>query len=67
MSSRRILTKEFCAAHPDVQWRDIVGLRHVLVHDYYKIDLMELWTIIHEELPLLRKQIEVLVQECDEN
>jgi len=51
------LTKEFCAAHPEVLWKDIIGLRHVLVHDYYRIDLPELWIIIHEELPPLRKQI----------
>ena len=60
------LTKEFCAAHPEVQWRDIVGLRHVLVHDYYKIDFPELWIIIQEELPPLRNQIETIVQELTE-
>ena len=52
------LTKDFCGAHPEVQWKDIIGLRHVLGHDYYRIDFHELWTIIHEELPPLRKQIE---------
>ena len=52
------LTKEFCEAHPDVDWKDIIGLRHVLVHDYYRIDFSELWAIIHDELPHLRIQIE---------
>ena len=51
------LTKEFCCAHPDVEWKDIIALRHVLVHDYYRIDMSELWTIIHDELPPLRVQI----------
>lgn len=51
------LTKEFCAEHPDVLWKDIIGLRHVLVHDYYRVDFSELWTIIHDELPPLRTQI----------
>lgn len=55
------LTKEFCALHPEVLWKDIVGLRHVLVHDYYRIDFQELWVVIHEELPPLRKQIEAVL------
>ena len=55
------LTKEFCALHPEVLWKDIVGLRHVLVHDYYRIDFQELWVVIHDELPPLRKQIEAIL------
>lgn len=55
------LTKEFCAMHSEIPWKDIVSLRHVLVHDYYKIDFHELWTIVHEELPPLQKQIEEIV------
>lgn len=57
------LTSEFCASHTEVPWRDIIGLRHVLVHDYYRIDIPELWIIIREELPPLKKQIEALIKE----
>ena len=51
------LTKEFRDSHPEVEWRDIIGLRHVLVHDYYTVDLSLLWNVVHEELPPLREQI----------
>ncbi|MBP5341076.1 MAG: DUF86 domain-containing protein [Bacteroidales bacterium] len=60
------LTKEFCASHPEVLWKDVIGLRHVLVHDYYKIDFPELWIIIHEELPPLRKQVMSFIEELPE-
>lgn len=59
------LTKEFCAAHPDVSWKDIIGLRHILVHDYYRIDFEELWYIAKNELPPLRKQIETYLNEIE--
>ena len=29
------------ARHPDVPWPAIVGMRNVLVHDYFGIDLAE--------------------------
>ena len=32
------LSKEFLAVHPDTNWRGVIGMRHVLVHDYYQID-----------------------------
>ena len=55
------LTKEFRDDHPEVEWRDIIGWRHVLVHDYYTIDLSMLWNVIHEELPPLRAQISAYI------
>lgn len=32
-----MLTKEFRETHPEVDWDVIEGIRHVLVHGYYKI------------------------------
>ena len=59
------LTKEFCESHPEVDWRDIIGLRHILVHDYYRIDLKELWHIVKEEIPPLKRQLEVFLNNMD--
>lgn len=52
------LTKDFCAAHPATNWRAIAGMRHVLVHDYYQIDIDELWSVIKDDLHPLRQQLE---------
>ena len=60
------LTKEFRDNHPEVEWRDIIGLRHVLVHDYYTIDLSMLWNVIQEELPPLRAQILAYIAEFND-
>ena len=32
------LTKDLQVQHPEVQWKDVISMRHVLVHDYYSID-----------------------------
>lgn len=40
-------------------------MRHVLVHDYYQIDIDELWYVIKEDLILLKPQIEDYIKEMD--
>jgi uncharacterized protein with HEPN domain len=31
------------AAHPDIEWASIAGLRNVLVHAYFDVDLEVVW------------------------
>lgn len=48
----------------DIQWRQIVGLRHVLVHEYFGIDEHLVWQIIITDLPMLKLAVQnVLLQE----
>lgn len=50
--------REFAAAHPDVHWQEIYGLRNRIVHDYEGVNLRLIWEIISEDLPLLRETLE---------
>lgn len=49
--------------HPEVPWTGIVGMRNVLVHGYFAIDLDEVWGIAQRQLPTLRAQIESILRE----
>lgn len=51
------LSKEFKESHTDTPWQMIEKMRHVLVHDYYQINLEILWDIIQNDLPPLREQV----------
>ena len=51
------LTKAFRNAHPDTPWDKIIGMRHILVHDYYNVDDNTIRYIIEDDLEPLRKQI----------
>lgn len=57
------LTKEFRAAHPEIEWDVIENMRHVLVHGYYAITPHKVWHVINNDLPVLRQQIERFIQE----
>lgn len=45
-----------------IEWRKIMGLRHVLVHDYYKINKEIIWITIQERLLELREAIIELIE-----
>ena len=49
--------------HPEINWRSIIGLRNVLVHDYLGINLERIWEIIEHDLPDLKHTVETLLQE----
>jgi uncharacterized protein with HEPN domain len=57
----RALSREFKDAHADIPWEDIVGLRHRIVHEYFRLDLNILWRIVDTEVSALLKQFEPLV------
>ena len=48
------LSKDFISTHPEVDWEAIEGLRHVLVHDYYQVNLSTVWAIVEQDLPELK-------------
>lgn len=60
-----MLTKEFRISHPEVNWRQIECMRHVLVHGYYTIDPDSLWDTIQNDIPALKSWIEIYLKEMD--
>jgi uncharacterized protein with HEPN domain len=52
-----LLTKDFKSSHNSVEWDDIIGMRHILVHGYYQIKDEIVWATIETELTPLKKEI----------
>jgi len=56
------ITEETKNKFSEIQWRQITGLRHVLVHEYFGIDSNLIWQIIADDIPELKIKIkEVLL------
>ena len=53
----RMLTEAFRSAHPEVNWRSIANMRNFLVHEYFQVDSDVVWSVIHEEIVILKKQV----------
>ncbi|MBR5735496.1 MAG: DUF86 domain-containing protein [Bacteroidales bacterium] len=56
-----MLTSEFREMHSDIPWKDIVGMRNVLVHGYAAILPEILWETALIDVPMLKERIEGLL------
>jgi uncharacterized protein with HEPN domain len=57
------LPESLVADHPEVDWSGLAGVRDIVTHRYFRVDWHLLWTSIHDELPVLKKQIRALKEE----
>jgi uncharacterized protein with HEPN domain len=53
----RSLPSSLKDSHPEIPWAKIIGMRHILVHDYFGIDLSLVWNVVERELPGLKKHL----------
>ena len=59
----RMLTDDFKAKHPDTNWREISGMRNLLVHDYFQVNSDVIWEVIHQDIVMLKAHVEQYLKE----
>jgi len=47
--------------NPHIPWKQIAGMRHIMVHDYFKVDWDHVYRAAHDDLPILKPQIEAIL------
>lgn len=57
----RKVPRDFQQAHPEIPWVKIAGQRHVLAHDYGRIEHDRLWNVVAVHIPELIKLLEPLL------
>ena len=51
------LSSDFRERYPHVPWQDIAGTRDQLIHHYFGVSLDEVWTMLHRDIPVLKREI----------
>jgi len=62
----RRLPEEIRNLAPDIPWHKIIGMRNVLVHGYFAIDLDVVWDTVQRDVPLLKPAVEAMLKKLEE-
>lgn len=51
------ITAETKSNFTDLEWKQIIGMRHILVHEYFGVDFELIWQVINNDMPILRLKV----------
>lgn len=58
------LPSSFRLRHPEIPWKQMAGMRDILIHEYFDVDLILTWRVVKQELgPIKLKLLEILLIE----
>ena len=53
----------FKTNYPEIPWKQMAGMRDVLIHEYFDIDLGLTWSVVKRELPSIKANLQVLLSQ----
>jgi uncharacterized protein with HEPN domain len=58
----RVLSADIREDNLQVPWSQMIGMRNILTHNYFEIDLDVVWLVVERELPNLKPQIQAILE-----
>jgi len=55
------ITPETRSTFSELEWKQIIGMRHILVHEYFGVDFDLIWQVIITDLPELKEKVKAIL------
>jgi uncharacterized protein with HEPN domain len=62
----RHIPKSMRQRYRSIEWDDIVGMRDIVVHDYFGVDVEIVWRTVQEDLPPLANTVKKMLSDLSE-
>lgn len=59
----KLLSEDLRSAYADIPWSDFAGMRDVLVHRYFGVNIEKIWLTVQDDLPVLKEQLTAILME----
>ena len=59
------LSEDLLNENPSIPWARIIGLRNLVIHEYFGIDDLTIWNVIKINLPELKEKVALLISKMD--
>ena len=50
-------------SYPEVSWKEMKGMRNIVVHQYFGVELSDIWSTVLNDIPLLKEQIQKIIED----
>jgi len=56
----------FRSKHPKIPWKQIAGMRDILIHGYFNVNLERVWMVVKRDLPDLKPKISKILEKMND-
>lgn len=58
---------EFLFSYPEIEWRGVIGVRNVIAHGYFDVDVEQVFDICSKDIPKLIKIVRTMIESLNSN